>query len=217
MIKYSCKTDRRADEMEKLLIGTTNSSKKEWFRRLLQGHGVEFLTLEELDVTEEPEETGRTPAENAALKAEFYGKYWDTAVCNDSGLYLDCLPLEDPRQPGLRIRRPGDHRLDDEEMIAYYAALSRSFGGRVLCYYLNGAAVYRRGRVYAFQEDRAEARSRGFYLVDQPSRQRHPGWPLDSLSRTLSGEYFSECPPEEDGSELDHQLLAFFRKALGLP
>ena len=96
--------------MEKLLIGTTNSSKKEWFRRLLQGHGVEFLTLEELGVTEEPEETGRTPAENAALKAEFYGKYWDTAVCNDSGLYLDCLPLEDPRQPGLRIRRPGDHR-----------------------------------------------------------------------------------------------------------
>ena len=127
---------------KKVLIGTTNPSKMRRFRDLLKEYSVEFYTLQDLGIIDEPEETGTTPEENAILKAKFYGKYFDRVICNDSGLYFDELPLNDPRQPGLHVRTPQGTRLDDEQMISYYASLVHELGGRVLAYYLDGIAVY---------------------------------------------------------------------------
>ena len=90
----------------KVLIGTTNPSKLRMFEEWLEGYPVEFVTLSDLGITGDPSETGDTPTENARLKAEYYGQFADYCICQDSGLYLDALPLDDPRQPGLHIRTP---------------------------------------------------------------------------------------------------------------
>ena len=166
----------------KVLIGTTNPSKVRRFEEFLDGFGVEFYTLKDLEIQDEPEEMGNTPEENAILKAKFYGQYFDYVICNDSGLYFDELPLDDSRQPGLNIRTPKGVRLNDEEMITYYVELVHSFGGKVLAYYLDGLAVYNKGEIYSFLEGRESAKLSGFYMVDKPSDKRHEGWPLDSLS-----------------------------------
>ena len=166
----------------KVLIGTTNPSKVRRFEEFLDGFGVEFYTLKDLEIQDEPEEMGNTPEENAILKAKFYGQYFDYVICNDSGLYFDELPLDDSRQPGLNIRTPKGVRLNDEEMITYYVELVHSFGGKVLAYYLDGIAVYNKGEIYSFMEGRESAKLSGFYMVDKPSDKRHEGWPLDSLS-----------------------------------
>ena len=118
-----------------VLLGTTNPAKIKRFEELLRGYAVQFYTLRDLHIEQEPQETGATPRENAELKAKFYGQYFDLVICNDSGLYFDGLPLEDPRQPGLHIRTPQGERLDDEQMISYYTTLVHSLGGRVLAYY----------------------------------------------------------------------------------
>ena len=102
-----------------VLLGTTNPAKIKRFEELLRGYAVQFYTLRDLHIEQEPRETGATPRENAELKAKFYGQYFDLVICNDSGLYFDDLPLEDPRQPGLHIRTPQGERLDDEQMISY--------------------------------------------------------------------------------------------------
>ena len=94
----------------KVLIGTTNPSKVERFKSLLSDCNLTFYTLKDLKITEEPEEKGKTPEENAILKAKFYGKYFDRVICNDAGLYLDGLSLDDPRQPGLHVSTPGGAR-----------------------------------------------------------------------------------------------------------
>lgn len=164
----------------KVLIGTTNPAKVKRFAEFLPGCGIEFLTLKDLNITAEPEESGDDPEENARLKAAFYGQYCDRVICNDSGLYFDCIPLDDPRQPGLNIRSPQGRRLDDEEMIAYYSALLHELGGKTLAYYLDGIAVYRDGAIRSFLDERGRAAA--FYMVEEPSPARHPGWPLDSLS-----------------------------------
>ena len=164
----------------KVLIGTTNPAKVKRFAEFLPDNGIEFLTLKDLGITAEPAEQGSTPEENARIKAEFYGQYCDYVICNDSGLYFDHLPLDDPRQPGLNIRTPQGRRLDDEEMIEYYSALIKSLGGKTLAYYLDGIAVYRDGVITSFLDERGKHAS--FYMVDTPSPNRHPGWPLDSLS-----------------------------------
>lgn len=205
-----------------ILLGTTNPSKVGYFERVLEGLDVSFVTLRDLGITDEPEECGATPEENARIKAAFYHRYapQDAVICADSGLYFDALPLDDPRQPGLHVRTPGGRpRMNDEEMIAYYASLSHELGGRVLAYYLDGAAVMREGRMYGFQEPREQARSSGFYLLDTPCEARRPGWPLDSLSVELNG-----CPflsPErrtqvQQSRHYKERLRAFLQNALGI-
>lgn len=207
----------------KVLIGTTNPAKVKRFSEFLPDCGIEFLTLSDLQITEEPEENGTGPEENARIKAAFYGKYCDRVICNDSGLYLDCIPLEDPRQPGLNIRTPQGTRLDDEEMIEYYSALIKSLGGKTLAYYLDGIAVYRDGIITSFLDERGKHAS--FYMVDTPSPNRHPGWPLDSLSlnkNTMT--YFVDHRNNLYDTVEDHVMIGryrqrvveFLRKALEL-
>ena len=133
----------------KVLIGTTNPSKVKRFEDLLAGFNVEFCTLRDLNIFDEPEENGCNPLENELLKVKFYARYFDVVLCNDSGLYFEELALDDPWQPGLHVRTPnGGARLDDEAMIGYYTALISSLGGRVSAYYLDGIAVYNRGRFF---------------------------------------------------------------------
>lgn len=169
--------------MRKILIGTTNPSKAQRFRTLLSDYDAGFYTLKDLNITGEPTENGAGPRENAILKAQYYGQYFDSVICNDSGLYFDTLPLDDSRQPGLNIRTPGGlKRLTDEEMIDYYSRLIHSLGEKVLAYYLDGIAVWHDHEIFSFMEDRQTARANAFYMTHRPSPKRQPGWPLDSLS-----------------------------------
>lgn len=170
-------------EKMKILIGTTNPSKISRFEGFLIGCDVEFYTLRDLEIESEPDEIGSNPKENAEIKARYYGQFFDRVICNDSGLYFDCLPLDDPRQPGLNIRTPqGRERMSDEESIEYYSSLVHELGGKVLAYYVDGIAVYNNGKVYSFMETGDKLLADAFYMVDTPSEKRHEGWPLDSIS-----------------------------------
>ena len=112
----------------RVLLGTTNPSKVKRFSDLLKGYDIEFITLKDIKIIEEPEEKGTSPEENAIIKAKFYGQYFDIVICNDVGLYFKELDLEDLRQPGLNIRTPMNmDRLSDEEMIDYYEELAGEF------------------------------------------------------------------------------------------
>ena len=176
----------------KVLLGTTNPSKVKRFLNLLEGCDIEFITLKDIDITDEPKEDGATPEENAISKAKFYGQYFDAVICNDSGLYFEELALDDARQPGLNIRTPMNmHRLSDDEMIEYYSKLVRNLGGKVSAYYLDGIAVYYHGEIYSFMNPEAAQKTGAFYMIDTVSPKRFDGWPLDSLSvNKETGMYF---------------------------
>ena len=185
----------------KILLGTTNLAKIRRFTDLLSEYDAELITLYDLHIHGEPEENGKTPVENAVQKASFYSKYCDSVLCEDSGLYFKNLPMDDPKQPGLHIRSPHGKRLEDEEMIAYYACLVRQMGGKQLAGYVDGIAVYHCGEMKTFLDDRE---NEGFYLVDLVHPKRHPGWPLDSISVDReTGRYFvDEAPVQEMVNDL---------------
>ena len=92
-----------------LLIATTNRDKLREIHTVLAGVAVQLLTLADLPVIEEPEETGLTFAENARLKALYYAKAAAVSindpmlvtVAEDSGLVVDALDGE----PGVRSAR----------------------------------------------------------------------------------------------------------------
>ena len=199
----------------KVLLGTTNPSKVKRFSDMLSGCDVEFLTLRDIDVTDEPEENGKTPEENAANKAKFYGQFFDRVICNDSGLYFDEIALDDERQPGLKIRSPKGVRLGDDDMIEYYSTLIHSLGGQVSAFYLDGVAVYNCGRIYSYTASDDYIRACMFDMVDRPSEKRHPGWPLDSISISRkSGTYFVDKVEGEPDNEEENVMVGEYRERL---
>lgn len=206
----------------KVLLGTTNPSKVNNFSNLLKDCEIEFITLKDIDIASEPEENGKTPEENAILKAKFYGQYFDTVICNDCGLYFEELSLDDCRQPGLNVRTPMNmQRLSDEQMIEYYSKLIKELGGRVSAFYLDGIAVYNHGEIYSFM-DKENARKTGFDMIDKAASKYFPGWPLNSLSiNRETRKYFVD---EKDTNSKENifakqykkQIVNFLKKALNI-
>lgn len=209
-----------------ILLGTHNPSKKEYFARQLEQFDVSFVTLADLGIEKLPDEDGKTVLENAKIKAAYYGQFHDYVISADSALYIRELALTDPRQPGLTIRRAADgHEMnDDEEMLAHYAALARSLGGKITCWYQDAYAVCNHGSVSGFMDDGPINDVYAFYMVDKPHPKRNPGWPLDSISiRRGNGKYFVESPQQaaDAASEVlmkdyRQRLMDFYEKNLGL-
>ncbi len=208
-----------------ILLGTHNPSKKEYFARQLAEFDVTFVTLADLGIEKLPDEDGKTVLENAKIKAAYYGKFHERVISADSALYIRELPLSDPRQPGLTIRRaPDGHSMSDEEALAHYAALAHSLGGKITCWYQDAYAVCHRGSVCGFMDDGPVNDVYAFYMVDTPHPRRNPGWPLDSISiRKSSGKYFVESAQEaaDAASEVlmkdyRRRLMAFYEESLGL-
>lgn len=213
-----------------ILLGTTNASKIKYFERMLTGIDASFVTLRDLSITDAPAEIGRDPQENAMIKAAFYGKYADFVIAQDSALYIRDLPLDDPRQPGLNVRRaPDGHERTDDEMLADYAALARSLGGRMTCAYVSALAVCAHGNTAGFMDTGAVNDVYAFHMVDTPHENRHPGWPLDSLSiEPRTGKYFVEpdsraepsmytAPEKRLIDDYERDRRAFLLRCLGLP
>jgi XTP/dITP diphosphohydrolase len=84
------KTNRRT--IMKLVVGTHNVGKIKELNELLEGLPVEIFGIDRFTDVAEPEETGATFAENAALKASYYARqtgFW--AISDDSGLEVEAL------------------------------------------------------------------------------------------------------------------------------
>jgi XTP/dITP diphosphohydrolase len=75
-----------------LLIATTNPGKLREILEILDGIPFGLRTLSQLSSIPEPEETGRTFAENARLKALYYAEQSGLpAIADDSGIEIEAL------------------------------------------------------------------------------------------------------------------------------
>ncbi|MEG0229382.1 MAG: non-canonical purine NTP pyrophosphatase, partial [Oscillospiraceae bacterium] len=54
-----------------IIIATNNKGKADEFKRILLPFGINALSLKELNIDADPEETGTTFAQNSKIKAEF--------------------------------------------------------------------------------------------------------------------------------------------------
>jgi XTP/dITP diphosphohydrolase len=76
----------------RLVIATTNPGKLKEISAILSGVPVELVTLDDIPEVPEPEETGRTFADNARIKALHYAKATGLAsVADDSGIEIAAL------------------------------------------------------------------------------------------------------------------------------
>jgi XTP/dITP diphosphohydrolase len=118
-----------------LLVATTNDAKLREIRPLLSDLPFELVTLARWPDLAPPEETGRTFAENARLKARYYAEATGLlAVAEDSGLEIDALGgapgVESARFGGTHTPYPQKFALIYERMRASPAAASSA---RFIC------------------------------------------------------------------------------------
>ncbi len=119
----------------RLLVATRSEHKLRELRELLHlAHG-ELVTLDDLGIPGDPEETGATFRTNAAIKARFGARASGLpTLADDSGLEVDALD----GGPGVRTRRfAGEHATDADNNALLLATLADLLperrGGRYVC------------------------------------------------------------------------------------
>ena len=185
-------------------------------RRAVSPLGIEIIGLRDLGVKiPDVAEDGRTPLENAEIKARAYFNAFNIPVFScDSGLYFE--GLRDDEQPGIYVRRVNGKELSDEEMTEYYASLSARHGGNLIGRYMN--AIY-----LILDEERHYKRmdlsiaTEPFILASTPHEKKVSGFPLDRLSKDIkSGMYYYDMDSPTLTTDTEAGLRKFFEDSLGI-
>ena len=198
----------------KLLYGTTNKAKITVMENAVRELGIELISLNDLN-SELPVivENGKTPLENAEIKARAYYEAFHMPVFScDSGLYFD--ELEDEEQPGIHVRRVNGKELSDEEMTEYYGSLAKERGGKLTGRYRNAIYFILDENSHYSSMDMSIA-TEPFILVSKPHPKKVEGFPLDRLSKDIkTGEYYYDLEEKEVSTNVEDGLRCFFKKVL---
>jgi len=176
----------------KILFATTNPAKIKYYAEELVKRGFEIITINDLNIKLDIDESGKNAVENACIKAEeYYNVAKILTIAIDDSLYIDGLIEE--KQPGTNVRRVNGKRLNDDEMLEYYINLIKSLGGKVNANWVKGVAIYDGKEMKSF-----EYRRSSFFFVDKPSDIVMEGYPMDSLTIIPEfNKYLSELNEEE--------------------
>ena len=181
--------------MKKIIFATGNPTKAKRFSNGLAKHDIEVISLKDLDLKLDVDESGNNAIENALKKARAcFEKTKMPTIGMDDTLYLENVPAD--KQPGLFVRRVNGKTLNDEEMIEHYLNLVKEYGidGKLNSKWIYGLAVINENgeeSTYTWHKD-------DFYMVDTKSSIINPGYPLNSISKYKGiDKYFTEVSEEE--------------------
>lgn len=108
--------------MKKLLIATKNPGKIVEIKSFLKDLPFEIVSLKDVGINDDVEETGKTYKENSLLKALFYAKKSKLPVISDDGgLEIEALG----GAPGVNSRRWLGYEATDKELIEYMKKISQ--------------------------------------------------------------------------------------------
>jgi XTP/dITP diphosphohydrolase len=111
--------------MKKILIATTNSGKFAEISSLLSELPIQTVSLKDVGIEDDVEETGRTYEENSQKKALFYAnKSGLPAVSDDGGMEIEALD----GMPGLHSKRWVGEDSSDEKIIEKMKEVSKGLG-----------------------------------------------------------------------------------------
>ena len=199
----------------KILYGTTNKAKIQVMKNAIESLDIELIGLGDM-ASELPSiiENGKTPLENAEIKAKAYYEAFHIPVFScDTGLYFD--ELQENEQPGLHVRRVNGKELTDDEMIEYYGSLAEQYGGKITGRYRN-AIYFILDENHHYSSMDMSIATEPFILVPKPhSKQRVEGFPLDSLSIDIAtGKYYYDLDVKEVSTSVEDGLRKFFEEIL---
>lgn len=174
---------------------------------MLAGYPVKVLSLEDVGITTDVEETGETFEENAVLKARAYADLSGlVTLADDSGLEVEALGGE----PGVRSSRYAGTGATDERKIAFLLQKMENGKGsnRKARFYSVIALCWQDGSVDLFDgECHGE-------IIDQPRGDNGFGYDPIFLFPEL-GKTMAELPPDEKNRR-SHRGAAFRKAAVAI-
>lgn len=160
--------------MKKLLIATRNPGKFREIKNLLADLPIEVVSLSDLKIQEDVEETGETYAENAKKKAIFYSKISGLpTLADDSGIEISALG----GAPGRNTRRWLGYEMTDEQIIEHLKKLSQELpeNNRKATFKCTACLALKTGRTYI-----GTGEVKGIIAKDYDIR-KFPGFPFRSF------------------------------------
>ena len=193
--------------VRKLLVATRNAGKLRELSALLHDAAFDLVSLDDVGVAEEVEETGATLEENAELKATTYARLSGLlTLADDSGLEVEALGGE----PGPLSSRYAGRGASDADRIAFLLSKLENVSeedrnARFRCI----IAVARPAGAAALYEGTCEGR-----IVDRPRGSNGFGYDPIFLLPGL-GKTMAELADEEK-NELSHRAVAVRKAAAAL-
>ena len=176
----------------KVLFAKTNPAKIKKYYDRLKEKDIELITLKDIGINLNVDESGKDALENAYIKAKAYYDVTNIPTIGmDNNLFIEELPYE--KQPGTHVRRINGKELNDEEMIEHYTNLVKENGGKLTAKWVYGMVIYDGKEPKEYKWENGD-----FYFIDKVSSKRNPGYPLDSISiNPKYNKYFVELTEEE--------------------
>lgn len=178
----------------KLLFGTGNKNKYLLMKKRLEElKEIELIIPSMLDLHLDIIEDGKTPEENAIIKARaFYEATNLPTIAEDSGLYIK--EFTDEEQPGLFVKRVnGIEGLSEDEILFSYLERINNHGGLVHASYHTGVCLINEdGELHSTTINETE-----FEMTNKVNYKEN-GDVLDSISYDIQAhKYFNERTDED--------------------
>ena len=176
----------------KLVLATNNAHKLSEIRQILGNRFDEILSLRDLGITQDIEETGTTLKENAIIKATTIMKITGLpTLADDTGLMVDALNEE----PGVYSARYAGEQHDDKANVAKLLKNLEPYKGKERSAHFVTCMViaYPNGKIKS-----VEGRTDG-EITTSPSGKNGFGYDPIFYSYDLK-KVFAEATPEEKNS-----------------
>lgn len=194
------------------MIATHNVAKLKELKQFLAPllPRADLVSLSDLNIIDEPEETGETFFENAKLKAEYYAKLSNLpTLSDDGGLVIDSLNGE----PGVHSNRWVGHRGTDHELIEYCLKRMRKIPKdqrqarfEACLYYVDPNL-----NKHLFEEGVIEGS-----ISEKASKKVEKGYPYRSVFKVARfGKFYTDLTADEH-NQINHRFQALKRLALKL-
>ncbi len=191
--------------MKKLLLATHNKAKLNELKLGIKQSGIQkikILSLDDLYIKEDPEETGKTFEENAILKAKYYGtKTGIPTIADDGGLMIDILNGE----PGVKSKRWMGHNATDKELIAYTLNKLNGLSREKRSATLKTCLCFFDPKTKQFFTETKHIRG---YIAEKQSNRPTHGYPYRALFIVSEfNKYYDELADKEH-KQINHRLKA---------
>lgn len=189
--------------MKKLLIATTNKGKLKEFQFFLKDVLIELVSLTDIGIDQDYEETGLTYAENSEGKARFYAKLSGLpSLSDDGGVEIVALG----NAPGIHSRRWVGENSSDEKIIERMKQVALDLPEN------NRTAYFRTVVTIAFPDGKIlqEAGEVEGIIARQPLVKLEKGYPYRSFFFLPEiGKYYHESDLSEQQEKLyNHRYKA---------
>lgn len=188
---------------KRLLIATTNKGKLKELSEFLSDLPIEIVSLSDVGITEDVNETGRTYEDNSRMKALFYAKKSGlAAIADDGGLEIDALG----GAPGVKSRRWLGYEASDEALVNHMIEVSKSLpkNNRRASFVVSISFALPNGRVWS-----ASGKVHGI-IAEKPYIKLLKGYPYRSFFYLPKiGRYYHENELSKDEQKMyNHRYKA---------